>query len=224
MQLQLGENKTVELTGWVGSTKKNFMNLFKEKGENVAEQDVLGILVYPFITPNDIYYSEDELQYILINLRDISVKDDITFAEECVNEECNEVLDVSLKVSDIYSYTQSKYPSTDGKIAWRDIQGKNDLKDLVAKNENELPGNTEAYLHIESYDGNQITSFNQIQELVDELPLNESNDIIDNFDRNKSSIELSCEETCKCGEVNVFEFESIPSFFDPLLPKELQQK
>jgi len=224
MELKLGENKTVKLSPWVGKTKRDFMRLFKEKGEKVSEQDVVDILVYPFIEPKDVWYSSEEMQYIVISLRELSIKDEIVFAEECHSDSCNKIVDIKTDISNIYQYFPNHFPIKDGKFEWKDLIGADSIKQTASKNSDIPQGEIDILLHIKSYDSKEITSFSEILEIADNMSLQETDDMSDSYIRNKSMLTLMYEQDCECGYKNKYTFDTIPSFFDPLLPKEIKDK
>jgi len=221
MNLQLTKEKSVELSGWTGSTKKQFINLFKDKGDNVSEKDVMSILVYPFITPSDVYYSEDEIQYILIHLRDLSLTDEIKVETECSNEKCKKDLFQSVNVKELCEYTEGKFPIVDGPITWRELNKRDDVNMTHKQHKEEPYIYVEKYLHIEKYNDEIMTGFQRIMDVLDDIPLKDYNEVSDNYDRNRSKIELGYTFECVCGTETKIEMDSIPDFFNPLLPKEI---
>jgi len=220
MQLELGSNKTVEISPWVGKTKRDFMRLFKDKKDKISEQDIINILVKPFINPSDIYYSGEEIQYILITLRSISISDNIVDTKKC--QKCDVDINIDIPVNDMCEYFPSKYPIIDDNIKWKDIKSINAIKDVSKKYPEEPISLIELLLHIEEYKKEPISSFQQILDIADNMSLKESDETTDNFNRNRSFVGMHYKVTCDCGEENEFIYEDIPSFFDPLLPKEVK--
>jgi hypothetical protein len=220
MELKLGKNKTIEISAWKTKTKKDFLNIIREKEKNLSEDDVLDVLIKPYIKPNDIYFSEAELQWILINLRNISIESNMKFLIDCSN--CKEEITIECKLMDLCDYKLNSFPIIKGERAWKDISNLNELKEYVKKYKDEFPKNIEMLLHLDGVGKNKFNSFNEKIEYFDNLDLQEGNTLLSEFDEINSNIKLSYKIKCPhCDNIDTYIFEEIPDFFEPLLPKEL---
>jgi DNA-directed RNA polymerase subunit M/transcription elongation factor TFIIS len=218
LEVKLGKNKIVEVKPWKTKTKKDFLKIVKAKQLDIVEEDLVNSLVLPYVTPNDIYFSSDEIQYLLVILREISINENII--TELICKKCNESFDVSKNVKDFCKYQTSQYPVTIGKYTWRDIKSSNSVQNISKKHPDELQNDIEMLLHIEAIDGKMVESFEEILDYFENLELDESKTIYEDYDKVKSKLSLEFDETCpKCGDRNTYYFETIPNFFDPLLPK-----
>jgi len=222
MELKLGINKTVKLIPWKSKTKKDFIKVFKKKGEKATEEDMISVLMTPYIEPNDVFYSSDEIQYILGTLRQISIEDVIKFSIDCDNKECGEEFPVETTVEDLMYYKESEYPKTLDNIIWRDLPKSNSLSNLIKKYPEEPPKDLEVLIHIEAINDEVITSFDHLLKLTEELTLSEGAKIDEDFKKVKSSLEIKTKTICPhCNLEKEYIFDIIPTYFDPLLPKDM---
>jgi len=222
MEIRLGENKVVNITPWKSKTKKEFIKVFKLKEDKVNEDDILEILVYPYIEEKTSYYSSDEIQYILINLRKISIDKKIEFGMECTNEECKKDFDIFTDLDSMTNFRPGSFPQTIDDITWRDLNNKDALKKVIAKYPEEPPRELDLLMHIENYKGTAVSSIPQIMEIIDELSLQESTKLNEDYDNIKAELKIELKCTCShCDLTKLYSFDIIPTFFDPLLPKDL---
>jgi len=221
MELTLGKNKIINIMPWKTRAKKDFLKAIKDKGEKFSEQDLINTLILPYIEPNNIYLSEDEIQYVISNIRNISIKDNIDFQIQCDN--CGEIIDVNCGIMDIITYKENTYPITDGKIQWKDIEANKYVEDISRKYIDDVKSDLEMLLHIEMYNNMEITSFDDIMNIFEDMSLDESTELYESFRKVQSKINIKKEIRCPdCNFVDIYEFESIPGFFDPLLPPDIK--
>ena len=221
MTIKLGEHKEIEITPWKAKTKKDFIRLFKEKEGEVSENEVMGVLISPYIDKPDTYYSPDEIQYILIELRKISISGDIEFKMDCDNEACKKEFTFTTTLDDLSTYTPSKYPIVQDGISWVDIANLKSVDTIEKKYPHEPPREISMLLHIQKYKDTVITKFEDILAIVDDLSLKEGEEIINNYDSVRSDIDISASIKCPhCNVSSKYQFDIIPTFYDPLLPKQ----
>jgi len=220
MELTLGKNKTVTLKPWKTKTKKDFLNIIKKKEKNLSEEDILEVLINPYVEPNDIYFSDDELQWILINLRNISIDNNMKFLIECSN--CNEDILVECKLLDLVQFRENQYPIIKNERGWKDIESLQDYKKGIKQYSDEFPKNIEMLMHLDTVEGKKFNSLAEKIEYFEDLDLLEGNKIVDEYNEVKSKIDLSYKTKCPhCDYEGKYIFEELPNFFEPLLPKEL---
>jgi len=222
MELKLGTNKVITLTPWKSKTKKDFIKLFKEKEDKVSEEDIINVLVMPYISDTKAYYSPDEIQYILVELRKLSIDEEIAFSLDC--DKCGEVIDIDTTLTEITDYTPNKFPIETGNVQWRDLPNKDSLKKVIKKYPAEPPRNLQTLLHMSHFQGQPVTSIDEIMEKVDNLSLKEDNELLENFESVQSIIKISKIIKCNnkdCKFEKDYIFDVIPTFYDPLLPKDM---
>jgi hypothetical protein len=208
------------LSPWKTKTKKDFLNIIKNKEKNLSEVDILNTLVYPYIEPNNIFMNDAELQWVLINLRNISIDNNMKFLIECSN--CNDDIVIECKLLDLCKYKENEYPTIKNNREWKDIDSLDALKNAIKNNKSEFPKNIEMLLHLDSANGEKFKNIEEKINYLDNLNLEEGNILSNEFKDIDSEIKLEYKTKCPhCEYKTNYIFEEIPDFFDPLLPKEL---
>ena len=207
-------------------TKKDFLKKIKEKKEDMTDEDVLEVLFYPYIEPKDIWYSDDEIQYILTSIRKISVKDPIRFKIECEN--CGELILLEGDVQDFVEYKQNDFPYEDTKnhLHWDDIKNKDSFRIYRRKYPDIFPDILEMLLYIKAYRDPKkqkpetFQTFEEVLSFYEDLTLEESENIERTFNKIKSTLRFSKEVECpKCHHKDKYYFKELPGLLDPLMPK-----
>ena len=218
-ELKLTNEKTVSISPWKGKTKKDFVKIFRAKGENITEDDILDTLVIPYIDNNEQYYSPDEIKYILFNLRILSTTDEVEFTIECNN--CEEEIVINTTLDKTFKYRLGSFPFENDGIKWREI-GKGNIESISARYPDELAKDIELMLHIEEYAGVKIKNFEQILDISDNLSIKDSNNLAQTFIDNESRVTIGSRVQCpSCNNESDYIFDKIPSFFEPLLPRKI---
>lgn len=247
--IDLGENKQIAIVSpWKAITKKNFLNILKEKKDNISEDDILNTLVLPYISEIDnnnetttptgeinMYLSPAEIQFVLTKIRELSVGADLNFILEC--DFCKKEFEVETNLTNITNYTPNKFPAKNGIYEWVDLSTKDSLKFALKKFKQEPPKLIEMLLHLRSVDiidahnashnkskteKIEITNLNQALDYYNDLTLPDEKKLTDSF-RSVESYYVVCENyTCPhCGEGKIYTFDVVPGFFDPLLPADI---
>lgn len=219
-KLTLGPRKSVGIKPWKAKAKKDFVKVFKAKGEKTSEKDILDVLVFPYIDNKDVFYSSAELQYILVKIRELSIKDDsLSFAVECNN--CKHDIDVQTVIDDLIDYKETLMPVEKNNTFWQDPISIEYAGEKLLEFSEEPPNIVMMGMNIKSYQGHEIHNIPEFIELYDDLDMNEAQQLEDDWNEIISKFELSKFITCdNCGEAIKYTFDVIPGFFDPLLPKE----
>jgi hypothetical protein len=220
MELKLGKNKIIKISPWKTKTKKDFLNIIRKKEKNISEDDIMDVLIKPYIESNDIYFSDDELQWILINLRNISVDNNIKFLIECGN--CKKDIIIECKLLDLCEYTENQYPIIKNNQTWKDINNLEEYKSSIQSYPDEFPKNIEMLLHLEAIGDKRFNSIKERIEYFENLDLESGNNLVKEYEDIKSNIKLFYKTKCShCDYKSKYTFDEIPDFFEPLLPKEL---
>jgi len=218
MEILLSEDKSVNISPWKSKTRKQFIKLFKEKKTDVLEDDIVDILVMPYIEPNNIFLSSDEIQYLLIKIREISLDNKISFIMECEN--CKEDFDVDIELNKLVNYSPGNF-SKASICEWTDELNKDTFKKSLEKYPDEVPKDLEMLIHIKSCNDKDYTlDLDKLIDDFDDFKLSEILNIKNEYSEVKSKLEISSTIKCtKCGFSKKYQFDVIPSFFDPLMPK-----
>jgi len=217
--LQLGPRKSVTIHPWKAKAKKDFIKVFKKKGKNVSERDVLDVLVYPYIEEK-IFLNSAEVQYILTELRKISIKDqNIEFILTC--DKCTKEFDVETNIDNLVHYKETLIPIKDDNIEWKEVSSLKELENNLKKFSEEPPSIINMAMNIKNYNGNEIDSIEKFIEIYDDMSMGEVDIIETRWKEVSSNFEIYQELECPhCKYKTAYLFDIIPSFFDPLLPKE----
>jgi DNA-directed RNA polymerase subunit M/transcription elongation factor TFIIS len=221
--LEIGKEKEVDILKiWKGRTKKDFLNLFKTKKDNISEPEILNIILYPYIVTKGNHLTIDEEQYVLMHLRDLSVKTPLIFYISC--NECDNPIEIRKNSVDLIKYTPNQFPeiskSENIEIEW--VNQKVNINKLIKHFNDELPDFLEILNSIERINGKSFGKFSDIIEYFEDLDISDVEWITQEYERLKSKISLETRETCKvCNHTEDYYLDSLPGFFDPLLPKEL---
>jgi len=220
MQIDLG-SKFVNIHPWKASTKKELLKTIKIKQDKFNEKDLLDILFYPYIEEKDKFFSDDEIQYLVLNLRDISITEKITIKETC--KKCGAEIEITGKALDFAEFKKANFNKPTGKYTWRDLKDRNSLERIIKQYPDEFVGTLDMLLHLESVDGQKINSFKETMEFYDNLTISESEELENYYDDVKSKLRIHKTVVCNnCKTENDFEFKKLPGLFDALFPKELR--
>jgi DNA-directed RNA polymerase subunit RPC12/RpoP len=218
IKIKLRENLNVEIKPWIGKTKKDFMGLFRKNGVNVNQEQVFDVLLKPYIIPDkNFFLFEEEKQYLLIKLKEISFKDNFEF--EIVCSECGNNFIVESNLDQITNYSigkdLEKIESELVKFRYFTEEQLKIMKSKLDENEKLL----QLYLSISRIKDKEISSIEDIVEGLEELTLKEYNEIEKIFLESQSKLKLGLEISCPhCEDTKEYNFDIIPKFFDELLP------
>ena len=220
MIVNLGPEKKVEISFWRAKTKKDFIKLFKEKEENVSEQDIIDILIKPYIDNKEIWLSPEEVQYILIKIRELSIEDNLNFSVDCTL--CNNSFNIDIPINELYTFKENNFPvEIKDYVTFRELYDSNIVEEFKEKYKNEyIPLSLIIMLlHIENYKNTKITSFEQILEIYNNLTFKEEEILNKTYNENKASLDIEGKFICPhCETSDTYKFDVIPTFFDPILP------
>jgi len=223
MILKVRENLELELKEWTGGTKRKFMDLFKNKGMNIKESDVHDILIKPYIVPNDVFLNSAEFQYILIELKRMNFKNEFKFEMKCAH--CEDSFIVETTLSDVTNYISGKLSTIDTDLTkLRDIPNQELFDDIIKKYPSENKMYLQLILSILRIKDKESESIELTKESLENLTISEYNELEEFFIENESSLDLALEIECpECNIGDVYEFDSLPNFFEDMLPKNLNK-
>jgi hypothetical protein len=230
-QVKISKTKIVNIKPWTTKTKKDFVRSLKKNGKSIDEYTIFKDLFFPYIEPNNEYYTINETQYLLYNIRKISAKTDLDFLISCA--ECGEAIEVQCDMEDLVFYEEGKIPLEKDGISWVNIndslswrnfsstkKGVEKFFEITDKYSDESPVGLEMALSIAKINDKEIQNLDEILEELENLSLDRYNELLKTYDEIKSQFEIKIEKTCpNCDYTDTYYFESIPEFFDPLMPK-----
>lgn len=209
--LKIG-TRTLKVRNWKVRDRLKLKEYLSQNPNELKQQEfTLETLVYNCLeTPAAL--NEDELEYLFTQLRINSIGDDVDFKFTCSNPDCNETVDVKLKVSKIYkpNFTELK----DIRIGENVIELQ-EIKNVEYYNrkmkESKSPSFTDLVLHIKTLNGETLSE-QAILKKFEDLDTKEMDEILDKWDSMRFTISRENELKCPhCGKTETFIFDEIPN-------------
>ncbi len=224
LKIKVREDLDIELSEWTAKTKKNFMDLFRKKGLKIGKKDVYKTLIIPYIEPSDIFLTSAEYDYILIELKKFNFDDELDFDINCTN--CREPFRVKTTLTDITLYEPSSLSTVkDNLVKFRSIPTQEVYNTTIDKFKDENEAYLQLLLSITELNGKESENIAQVLEDVESLSISNYNKVEELYIDNSSQIELLLDIECPhCDSRETYEFDSIPNFFESMLPKNPKDK
>lgn len=206
MKIKVG-NKNLTIRKWKGKDKKVFLNLMK--AEKPDETAILDALVYSCIE-EDVILSVQEMKYVLTKIRSYSLGDDFEISLTC--DKCNTESIYSFKISEVIKgqfIDRDEIISGDTRVKLGKIKNKNIyLKKIVEDDMYDL------LLRVESFNGDDAFTLDDLIEKFDDLDIDILEDIIDQWETIRFKInDVNDVECLNCNEHQLYSFDAIPNFF-----------
>jgi len=219
-QITLGKNKVVTIKPWTGKTKKKFKKIFEfvERPEDIDFKQVMKTLLYDHIK-EDIYLNEGEQQYLLAEIKKISLNDNFNESINCYN--CDNKIHINKKIDEVLKYKENKLPKKYNNIEFVDIKNLESLENEIKqiKESIDYDGLTsdqdvEFAMHIKIKD----KTTKEIIEYLDNLAIKDLTDIIKNITEVLPSCSTEIELICpKCQHTDVYDIDITKEIFESLL-------
>ena len=220
-QVILGKNKKVTIKPWTGKTKKKVRKFFEfaESPEEIDFKEVIKTLIYDYVN-EDIYLNDDEQQYILSKIKDISLSDDIdalTYCPICSAENTFKTR------SDLFlHYKENELPfKYNEEIEFVDIIS---LKDFDSEVKNIMESEdydgitTEKDIETAMFIKIKDKNTEQVIEYLDDLPLNKTQEIIKVLNEKLPKTEMYINRRCtSCNTEVDFTIDITKPIFESLL-------
>jgi len=226
-KIPLGKNKAVTIKPWTGKTKKRIRKLFEfvENPEEIDLKTLIKVLVYDHIE-EDVFLNEGEIQYLLGEIRKISIGDTIKITSECPI--CDTPNVINCETSDFLHYTDNNFPFS---IEIDDLNSTViNIKDIETLKEYETT--VSEILESEDYDGYtsekdiEIAMHLEIDKLstkeiinyLDNTSVRTVKEILNAIEKVSPKCEMTYEAKCKnCQDVVNFNIEIMQDIFENLL-------
>jgi len=202
-EIDLG-HKIVKARKWKAKDRKNFKKAVLATGD--VDKSIVNELVLNCLEDQSIALSNEEIQYILIEIRKLSISDSIDFEYTCRN--CEKDNKEKVLIDSINKKEFKPWSEVNG-IEFGDIRNAK----FYNENKDEDDDIKEIAFHIVSINGDISKTFNEIIEYLDNMDINEFDEILNAFNEMKLTIDNTKEFICSCGHKQIFEFDEIPGFF-----------
>ena len=200
--------KTVNVRKWKAKDRKAFKKLAQTEDDlsNIIKQT----LVYSCIEDKSVALTENEIQYLFVQLRKISIGDDFTFDYTC---DCEFNNSLKVKIDDVCKPVFKEYsPISVGNIIieLQDIKNKT----FYEENKDEYDDIKEMAFRVKSINGDNTKSFDEVVSYLEELEVNDFDSLYEQFQEINFNVNNIHSVKCsKCNLSTEFEFDEINNFF-----------
>ena len=211
------DDRVVTLNPWAGKTKKKFKKEFEfaESMDDVNLQKIIEILVYDQIE-EDYQLTEMELQYLLVELKTMSIGKDIECDSSC--PECGAKNKI-LTTTDIGIFVPGNLPAKFKKWNFKNVKRTEFIKAKNAiMNADDFDGlSTEADIELACKITKEDKTPKQMIDTIDDTPLKDLTEMMDEYVKNLAAFDLKIEQTCtSCQSEALFGVDVITGIFETL--------
>lgn len=211
MKIKLN-NREITIRKWKAKEKKEFLNTVRNSESLDTLQDVL---VYNCIEEK-VALNADEFKYVLTQIRSYSLGDEIElefFCDNCKTKFLN-TIKLGSVVKPLIS-DKKEIKSKNYKIKLSEIRNVDFYKEIIKANPTE-ERDYDFYLRIQSINGDDSMTLDEIVQLFDEMDIDEFDSIFNQWEDIRFKIDDSADISCKnCETVVKYSFDEIPGFFPP---------
>ncbi len=205
-------NQEITIRKWKAKEKKEFLNTVRNSESLDTLQDVL---VYNCIEEK-VALNADEFKYVMTQIRSYSLGDEIElefFCDSCKSKFLN-----TIKLQEIIKPIISNLKEIETKnyrIKLGNIRNVDFYKETIKNNPNEEK-DYDFYLRIESINGDESMTLEEIVELFNEMNIDEFDSIFERWEDIRFKIDDTSEISCKnCEDKVKYSFDEVPGFFPP---------
>lgn len=217
-ELKFGK-KVVKYRGWKTRDEKAYLILTESK-EDISDKDMYETLVLPCLENKSMYFTDAELQMLIIEIRKKSLGETFDVKFICKNDKCKTVNDIQVNFEDIVDFkndTVNSIKIDNIEFFFTDIKNQKLLENRTDGKTNVEKVFTEMVMRLEKLiiDDNveDTFSYEEIAEYIDDLDTKVFDKLIEYYTTNLSTISLKGHLTChRCGHDNEFVFDEIPNF------------
>jgi len=213
-QRKLGD-RIVTLSPWAGKTKKKFKKEFQyaEDMNDIDLQKIVEILVYDHIK-EDYQLTEYELQYLLSELKEMSIGGDIDCEVSCKN--CNSKNKIKSTIKKAGKFTPDTLPAEYNGWSFTNIKRSEFIKakyDITS-----LPTfddlSSDLDIEVACKVSKDNKSAKEMLDLIDETPIKELSEVMDKYVDHLASYTLTEDKVCSgCGMKTSFDLDIITGIF-----------
>lgn len=203
-------DKNVFFRKWKVKDKKKFMN---SKDDSVLMKESL---VYDCIKDKKIAFSEEEFTYMLIKIREASLKDKMSYIFDC--EKCQNSFKLEVLASDVITPEFNEYKNITCSSTTFEIQEIKNRKfydeSMATVTDPQEKQLIDFILHVKSINDDESLSFQEIMQFINELDVDVFEDIFKQWERMRFKLNMTHSVECpECHDENLFMFDSLPDFF-----------
>jgi hypothetical protein len=203
-------DKNIRFRKWKIKDKKKFLS---NKSDSILVKEAL---VYDCLEDKKISLSNEEYNFLLIQIREASLKEKIEYFFECPSceKEHKFTADLTKIVSgDFKQYgllSSGKHEFVMQRILNRDFYEKH-MSEQTDKEEMKL---IDFILHIKSYNDNDALSFNELNSIINDLDVDVFEDCFKQWEEMRFKLNSFSNVECpNCKTSTEYEFDDFPGFF-----------
>lgn len=202
--------KSIKFRKWKVKDKKKYL-------ENIKNIPLAReALIYDCLEDKRIALDDEELKYMLIQIRMASLKDPIEYEFTC--EKCKGAYDYSADLSQIVSMEGSNIAtlvSGNTELEMSNITNKDFYQELfLSAKTYEAKELVDFMMHIKSVNGNDGFTFEQLNDMVSNMDAKDFEDIFEKWMDARQRVNNVGAVTCPhCGHEEWYEFDALPGFF-----------
>ncbi len=201
-EIDLGHKK-VNARKWKAKDRKLFKDAIQK--EKDIDESLTKYLVMNCLEDNNVDLSDEEIQYIILQIRKHSISDSFKFEWTC---DCGYKNSEIIKIDDIQKTHFKEYTSS-GCVEFQDV--KNAKMYNSDKNRDEI---SELAYRTKSINSDMSMSFSEVKDYFEDMDIDELDKILDDLYSMMFTVSSKKKLTCKeCSKKQEFEFDEIPSFF-----------
>lgn len=203
--------KEIKFRKWKVKDKKNFVKAMKS-----GNADEINNIVFDCLEDRNIPLSEDEMKYILLHIRSVSLGSELSFNIDCMY--CEKPYVYSGNIFDIMKPSWEDY----GKIKVGDVQfdmGEIPNKEYYDDSINQCNTPEEKHFidflyHVKKLNGSDAFTFDSLFEYVNNLDLDIGEVVFNQWEQMRLSFNNVVDIKCPhCEEINAVEFDQLHGFF-----------
>jgi DNA-directed RNA polymerase subunit RPC12/RpoP len=207
-EVDLG-HKIVHIRKWKSKDRKAFKKIFTDKtDENTIDQKIVNTLVRTCVQ-EDVALTYEELQYILIKIRELSISPSFDFEYKC--KKCNTNNKSTHEIKDIITFTSAPFEDITVDNLHLELQEIQNAKIYFEKSkQDEFDENMELAFHIKKIN-DKFAKFDDVVDMFDDMDVDKLDVILEQY--NKMAFKLKNDKSFKCedcGHIQKFEFDEIP--------------
>lgn len=216
-EIILRDGKIIHVRKWKVKDRKKFKETIINKGENLTAKDISDVLIFPCIQEKNILLTEEEQKYISSIIREISIGETFKFSFLCDADECDNVTELELKISDVNKPKFSNWSTVE--ISGIPVEFGEKIKpDFYFTKLNgastEEKQDIDLAAHILKVGDEDALTFDEIMAMLEELDSDVYDKFVEEYNKQRFVQDNVHSVKCsKCSKEQMFAFDEIAGFF-----------
>jgi len=218
-EITIRPGKVVQARKWKVKDRKNLKKLIEERGEDISPIQLASVLIFPVLKDKDILLTEEEIKFLLSEIRAISISDKFKFNYICSNEDCNKFNEQEIEIKDVNKPKFNDWGIVkidDIEIEFGEIVNSKFYYEKMYEFKDQSERNlADMAMHIVRVNDLEASiKFEQFMLYFNEMDTDQLDEIVQEYKKQKFIQDNEHECTCTfCGSKQKFIFDEIPDFF-----------